>query len=47
MKFKAKIILESYIHLISEYGKSFKGEFVPDDDDVKILKEMIQKYMDD
>ena len=47
MKFQVRLILKPYRQLVSEYGKSFEGEFVPDDDDIEVLKKMIQKYMDE
>lgn len=47
MKYKVEIRLKPHIVSLSEYTKEFKGEFVPDDEDLEVLKKMIQKYMRD
>ena len=47
MEQKVEIRLKPHVVLLSEYTKEFQAEFIPDDEDVEILKKMILKYMVD
>ncbi len=47
MKYKATIELNPYMYMASEFEKKFSGEFVVSEEDAKILKDMIAKYMED